>query len=132
MAQLVKNPPAMWETWVRFLGGEDPLEESIVTHDSFLAGRIPWTEEPGRPQSIVRLLIDRASLVAQLVENPPAMWETWVQSLGWEDPLEKGKAIHSSILAFHGLYSPWSSKESGMTDFHFHFLYYSMYVFMCV
>ena len=40
-----------------------------------------------------------ASLVAQLVKNSPAMWETWVQSLGWEDPLEKGKATHSSILA---------------------------------
>ena len=36
--------------------------------------------------------------MAQLVKNPPAMWETWVQSLGWEDPLEKGKATHSSIL----------------------------------
>ena len=41
-----------------------------------------------------------ASLVAQLVKNPPAMWETWVRSLGWEDPLEKGKATHSSILAW--------------------------------
>ena len=41
-----------------------------------------------------------ASLVAQLVKNPPAMQETWVQSLGWEDPLEKGKATHSSILAW--------------------------------
>ena len=40
-----------------------------------------------------------ASLVAQLVKNPPAVQETWVRSLGWEDPLEKGKAIHSSILA---------------------------------
>ena len=40
-----------------------------------------------------------ASLLAQLVKNPPAMWETWVQFLGWEDPLEKGKATHSSILA---------------------------------
>ena len=40
-----------------------------------------------------------ASLVAQLVENLPAMWETWVQSLGWEDPLEKGKVTHSSILS---------------------------------
>ena len=39
------------------------------------------------------------SLVAQVVNNPPAMWETWVQSLGWEDPLEKGVAPHSSILA---------------------------------
>ena len=40
-----------------------------------------------------------ASLVAQLVKNPPATWETPVQSLGWEDPLEKGKATHSSVLA---------------------------------
>ena len=39
-----------------------------------------------------------ASLVAQLVKNLPAMWETWVRFLGWEDPLEKGKATHSSIL----------------------------------
>ena len=42
----------------------------------------------------------RACLVAQWVKNPPAMWETWVQSLGWEDPLEKNMANHSSILAW--------------------------------
>ena len=47
----------------------------------------------------------RASLVAQLIKNPPAMWETWVQFLGWEDPLEKGKATHSSILAWR---IPWT------------------------
>ena len=41
-----------------------------------------------------------ASLEAQTVKNPPAMWETWVQSLGWEDPLEEGMATHSSILAW--------------------------------
>ena len=41
-----------------------------------------------------------ASLMAQLVKNQPAMWETWVQSLGWEDALEKGKATHSRILAW--------------------------------
>ena len=41
-----------------------------------------------------------ASLVAQLVKNPPAMWETWIRSLGWEDPLEKEKATPSSILAW--------------------------------
>ena len=45
-----------------------------------------------------------ASLVAQVVKNPPAMQETWVQSLGWEDPLEKGKATHSSILTWR---IPW-------------------------
>ena len=47
-----------------------------------------------------------ASLVAQLVMNPPTMWETWVQSLGWKDPLEKGKATHSSILAWR---IPWTA-----------------------
>ena len=49
---------------------------------------------------ITLYLLNRASLVAQLVKNLPAMWETWVQSLGWEDALEKGKATHSSILAW--------------------------------
>ena len=42
----------------------------------------------------------QTSLVAQTVKNPPAVWETWVQSLGWEDPLEEGMAIHPSILAW--------------------------------
>ena len=46
-----------------------------------------------------------AFLVAQLVKNPPAMQETWVLSLGWEEPLEKGKATHSSILAWR---IPWT------------------------
>ena len=46
-----------------------------------------------------------ASLVAQLVKNLPAMRETWVRSLGWEDPLEKGKSTHSSILAWR---IPWT------------------------
>ena len=46
----------------------------------------------------------RASLVAQLAKNPPTMRATWVQSLGWEDPLEKGKVTHSSILAWR---IPW-------------------------
>ena len=41
-----------------------------------------------------------ASLVAQMVKNPPAFWETWVRSVGWEDPLEQGMATHSSILAW--------------------------------
>ena len=58
------------------------------------------------------------SLVAQRWKYPPTMWETWVWSLGWEDPLEKGKATHSSILAgeFHELYSPWGRKESDTTE----------------
>ena len=53
MIQLVKNPPpAMWETWVLSLGWKDPLEKGTATHSSILTWRIPWTEEPGRPQSM--------------------------------------------------------------------------------
>ena len=52
MAQLVKNPPATWETWVRSLGEEDPPEEEMATHSSILSWRIPWTEEPGGLQSM--------------------------------------------------------------------------------
>ena len=61
----------------------------------------------------------RASLVAQLVQNPPAMWEPWVPSLGWEDSLEKRAATHSSILAwkFHELCSSWGRKELDKTGF---------------
>ena len=48
MSQTVKRLPAMWETWVRSLGQEDPLEKEMATHSSNLAWKIPWTEEPGR------------------------------------------------------------------------------------
>ena len=52
VAQTVKNPPAMQDTWVQSLGWEDPLEEDMATHSSILAWRIPWTEEPGGLQSM--------------------------------------------------------------------------------
>ena len=63
--------------------------------------------------------------MAQLVKNPPAMQETWVQSLEWEDPLEKGKATYSSILAWR---IPWTihavlgvtKNQTPLSDFHFH------------
>ena len=48
VAQLVKNLPTIQETWVQFLGREDPLEKEMATHSSILAWRILWTEEPGR------------------------------------------------------------------------------------
>ena len=68
--------------------------------------------------------INRASLVAQRVKNPPAMRETWVQSLSWEDPLEKGKATHSSILAWRipgteepgGLQSVASQRQTHLSN----------------
>ena len=72
----------MQETTVQFLGQEDAPGEGI-----------------GYP-----LQYSWASLVAQMVKNPPVMRETWVQSLGWEDPLEKGKATHFSLLAWR---IPW-------------------------
>ena len=52
MAQTVERLPAMWETWVPSLGQEDPLEKEMATHTSILAGRIPWTEEPDKLQSM--------------------------------------------------------------------------------
>ena len=54
---------------------------------------------------IQQLYLEWAFLVAQVVKNPPAIWETWVQPLGWEDPLEKRMATHSSILAWR---IPWT------------------------
>ena len=53
----------------------------------------------------------QVSLVAQMVENLPVMWETWVQSLGWEDPLEKGMAAHSNILTWR---IPWTEEPGGL------------------
>ena len=52
MVQIVKNVPAVWETGVQSLGKEDPLEKEMATPSSILAWRIPWTEEPGRLQSM--------------------------------------------------------------------------------
>ena len=79
------------------------------------------------------IFLNITSLIAQLVKNPPSMLETWFQSVGWEDPLEKGKFTHSSILACRmpwtvqfswwwtgrpgaQLYSPWGHKETNMTE----------------
>ena len=52
MVQMVKHLPTVWETWVQPLGQEDPLAKEMATHSSVLAWRIPWTEEPGRLQSM--------------------------------------------------------------------------------
>ena len=52
VAQRLKHLPGMLETWVRSLGREDPLEKETVTHSSILAWRVPWTEKPGRLQSM--------------------------------------------------------------------------------
>ena len=74
-------------------GGE---ESACNTGDS---GLIPGSGRSAGEGIGYPLQYSSASLVAQLVKNLPATWETWIPSLGWEDPLEKGKATHSSILA---------------------------------
>ena len=79
---LVKNLPAMQEIPVRFLVRKMPWRRDKLPTPVFLA-----------------------SLVAQLVKNPPAMQETWIPPLDWEDALEKGKVTHSSILAWR---IPWT------------------------
>ena len=78
---------------------------------------------PNNPQINITRPISWASLVAQTVTNPPAMQETWVRSLCWEDSLEDSTAIHSSILAWRipmerslAGYSPWSCKELDTTE----------------
>ena len=103
----------MQETWVRSLGQEDPREKEMATRSSILAWRIPWTKEPGGQQSMGSQDLDmtRQSLVAQMVKRLPTMRETLVQSLGWEDPLEKEMAPHSSTLAWK---TPWAEEPGGL------------------
>ena len=66
--------------------------------------------------SIPRILINKgfldSTVVAQIVKNSPAMWEPWVQSLGWEGPLEKGMATHSSLPAWR---IPWTEEPCGQS-----------------
>ena len=91
---------------------EDPLEKGRTTHSSILAWRIPWTEEPGGLQSMGlqsqtglsnqhTIRVSRASQMALVGKNLPdnAGGQTRVQSLGWEEPVEEGMAVHSSVLA---------------------------------
>ena len=79
-------------------------------------GGARWATVHGVSKSRTRLsdftfMICRVPLVAQMVENPPAVWETWAQSLGWEDPLEEGMATHSSVLAWR---IPWTEDPCGL------------------
>ena len=100
---MVSCPITSWQTE----GGK--LE--VVTDFLFLGSKTTadsnWSHEIKRHS----LLGSWASLMAQLVKNRLAMQETWVQCLGWEDPLEKGKATHSSILAWR---IPWIAEPGGL------------------
>ena len=130
VAQMVKNLPAMQETWVWSVGWEDLLKKGVTTQSSALAWRIPWAEGPGRLQSTGSQRIGhdcvtntfifsywgrtRASQLALVVKNPPASAgdvRDAVWSLGCEDPLEEGMAAHSSILAWR---VPWTEEPGGL------------------
>ena len=83
------------------------LDSSVGKESTFNAGdpgSIPGSGRAPGEGTGYPLQYSWASLVAQLVKNPPVMWETWVRSLGWEDPLEKGKATHFSVLAWRILW----------------------------
>ena len=109
-------------------GNDNPLQYSCLEN--------PWTEEPGRLQSMRSQELDMtglvglnhqkmqseaimpwptslmwAFLVVQIVKSLPAMWETWIWSLGWEDPPEEGMATHSSILEWR---FPWTEEPDGL------------------
>ena len=94
---------------------------------------IPGLERSPGERIVYPLQYSWASLMAQTVKNPPAMWETWVRSLGWEDALEEGIATHTNILAWripvdrgtwwaivHGVAKSWTR----LSKFHFYFLTY--------
>ena len=85
-----------------FPGSSAGKESACNAGDS---GSIPGSGRSAGEERDYPLQYSWASLVAQLVKNLPAMQETWVQSLGWEDPLEKGMATHSSIPAWR---IPWT------------------------
>ena len=102
-----------------FLDGSDDKESSCNAGD--LDSILGLGRSPGEGNDYP-LQYAWAFLVAQTIKNLPAMWETWVQSLGWEDPLEEGVATHSSILAWRipmdlrslAGYSPRGCKEPDM------------------
>ena len=89
----------------RWLSGEE------LSGNAGDPGSIPGLGSSPGEGTAYPLQCSLASLVAQLVKNPLAMQETWVQSLGWEDPLEKEKVTHSSILAWR---IPWTEESDGL------------------
>ena len=99
MAQMIKNLPAMQEDFPDSSVGK---ESTCNAEDpsSISGSRRSTGEGTGYP-----LQYSWTSLVVQLVKNPSAMWKTCISSLGWEDPLEKEKAAHSSVLAWR---TPWT------------------------
>ena len=92
--------------WTWGFPGSSAGKESTCNAGDCRSGRFnPWVWKIPWRRDRLPNQYSWASLVAQLVKNPPAMWETWVWSLGWKDPLEKWKATQSSILAWRILWT---------------------------
>ena len=116
VAQQVKNPPTMRETWVRSLGWEDPLEKGKATHSSILAWRIPWTVQSTGSQRVQQ---DWATFTFTLPWNSAnhgcwwhcCSWSSWLLENWGPLALVKGVATHSSILA-GGI--PWTEEVGGL------------------
>ena len=130
VAQMVKNPPAMWKTWVQSLGSKDPLEKETATHSTILAYRIPWIEQTGRPQYMGSQRVGQEWVTFTTLKNSSVDFPSGTSGKaptcqckrhkrcrsnhcidpGYpEDTLEEGRATHVSILAW-GI--PWT-EEAG-------------------
>ena len=98
---------------VLLAGQRESLGQAVPDSDRCVAVRVSTFTPVSHTSKPFNCLfpLSGTSLIAQLVKNPPAVQETWVRSLGWEDPLEKGKATHSSVLAWR---IPWTVSSVGL------------------
>ena len=117
VAQTVKYPPAMWETWVWSLGQEDPLEEGMATHSSILAWRIPWTEEPGVLQSMgshrVRHNFHRAAALRKIRNKQATVLHGYPKNQGmlFRTFIKSEKAItESELMPAINSHEPWGAQ----------------------
>ena len=104
MAQTVNNPSAMWETWAPSLGGEDPLEKRMTTHSSFLAWRIPWTEDRGGTSNLSMQRLFPVNLLFFLSRSviSSSLWPHGLQSARllcpWDFPGKNTEVGSDSLL----------------------------------
>ena len=131
VAQRLKCLPAMWETWVRSLGREDPLEKEMATHSSTLAWRIPWTEEPGGLQSTgsqrvrhiwatsisLSFSLGVQTIICLQCRRPE--FNPWAQKIPWRREWQPTPVF--LLGEFHGQrilagFSPWGCKETDVTE----------------